>query len=185
MLDGQRPPTERVDGCDGLIREQSPQDSRPTRPVAPATTTVRPPDGAASRGRPADAAPERLMPSFGSTVRIAWILSQGRQLSTIPAPRAPRPPAEMSASPLAPDVARAYYLRRGTSPLMTGRAIAQYTILGKIGQGGMGMVYRARDLRLDRLVAIKVLPSDKIQTGAPADSSRKPRRHPPSTTPTS
>ncbi len=26
MLDGQRPPTERVDGCDGLIREQSPQD---------------------------------------------------------------------------------------------------------------------------------------------------------------
>ena len=37
--------------------------------------------------------------------------------------------------------------------------IAQYTIVSKIGEGGMGEVYLARDTRLDRQVAIKILPA--------------------------
>src|SRR5580765_964372 len=38
--------------------------------------------------------------------------------------------------------------------------LAHYTIISKIGAGGMGEVYRARDARLDREVAIKLLPTD-------------------------
>ena len=38
--------------------------------------------------------------------------------------------------------------------------LAHYTIISKIGAGGMGEVYRARDTRLDREVAIKLLPSE-------------------------
>ena len=37
--------------------------------------------------------------------------------------------------------------------------IAQYTIVSKLGAGGMGEVYRARDPRLSREVAIKILPA--------------------------
>jgi serine/threonine-protein kinase len=43
---------------------------------------------------------------------------------------------------------------------MTGTRLLYYDVLDKIGEGGMGSIYRARDRRLDRLVAIKFLPSD-------------------------
>ncbi len=43
---------------------------------------------------------------------------------------------------------------------MIGRRLAQYEIIEKIGAGGMGEVYRARDTRLDRDVALKLLPQE-------------------------
>lgn len=53
---------------------------------------------------------------------------------------------------------------------MVGKTIGHYLIEGKLGEGGMGVVYRARDTRLDRPVAVKVLPHDKV-----ADPERKRR----------
>ena len=46
---------------------------------------------------------------------------------------------------------------------LEGRSISRYRILTRIGAGGMGEVYRARDLRLNRNVAIKVLPTSLSQ----------------------
>src|ERR1700680_1092209 len=51
-------------------------------------------------------------------------------------------------------------------PLSVGDKLGPYEILAPIGKGGMGEVYRARDPRLNRDVAIKVLPQAFATEGA-------------------
>jgi serine/threonine protein kinase len=54
--------------------------------------------------------------------------------------------------------------------ILSGKRLGPYEILSAIGAGGMGEVYRARDTRLERIVAVKILPdhlSDRVELREP------------------
>jgi serine/threonine protein kinase/Tol biopolymer transport system component len=79
-------------------------------------------------------------------------------------------PSSFLESPAVAQIAAQFVTAPGANILPTGTRLGPYVVQALLGAGGMGEVYRARDTRLDRTVAVKVLPR-----GVSSDSARRQR----------
>jgi WD40 repeat protein/tRNA A-37 threonylcarbamoyl transferase component Bud32 len=82
-----------------------------------------------------------------------------------------RPPGKETASlPPCRNLPDSCTLEEATPAKGEGRRVGDYELLEQIGQGGMGIIYKARQVRLQRLVALKMIRPDRL--ASPADVLR-------------